>query len=157
MEGKLGGPIFLPKYDQNTTRLCYFIAEVSISANNRGGWPQRITAILRVFHEEIRGAGKRKRNVVADYSQAHKRQSFSTFKCWRRRWNYATQYISKRGMCAECDTTSWGGCAPCICILTSHLFVTYFTLLTLRFKVTGPSVKMWSNLRLFLALANRVF
>ena len=78
MKGKLGGPIFLPKYAQNTTRLCYFIAEVSISADNRGG-VQRITTILRVLHGEIRGAGKPKRKYSGGLLASTQKTEFYGF------------------------------------------------------------------------------
>ena len=93
-----------------------------------GGGSKELLRYWEYFTEKYVGRVNQNENIVADYSRAHKRQSFTAFKCWRRRWNYATQYISKRGVCAECYTTSWGGCAPCICIPTSHLFVTYFSL-----------------------------
>ena len=92
-----------------------------------GGWPQRITTMLRVFHEEIRGAGKRKRNVVADYSRAHKRQSFTAFKCWRRRWNYATQYISKRG-CVQNAIRPHGGAVRHVSAFSHPIFSSLISL-----------------------------
>ena len=78
MEGKLGGPIFFPKYAQNTTRLCYFIAEVSINANNRWGAPKNYYETESISRE-IRGASKPKRKYSGGLLASTQKTEFYGF------------------------------------------------------------------------------